>query len=102
MKNSELKVGSHITICGNKGIVEKVTKCKEYEYSYKDHVIGTSVFTDEAVKVMEEKGYTLVYTGRTATYFDVDFSNDSRVKGTPYDHGCYGCVDEYENYGTWE
>lgn len=102
MKNSEFKIGSHITVYGNKGIVENITKCKEYECSYNNKKIDTSVYTEEAVEAMRKKGYILIETGRTATYFTVDFESEKQLKNTAYDHGCYGCIDEYENYGTWD
>lgn len=102
MYNKEYKIGSHISIHGYNGIVEKIINCKEYEVSYKNNLIDKQmILSDENVKAMLQKEYALKSTGRTATYFIVSFNNEESLKNTAYNGGCYGCLDEYEEYGTW-
>lgn len=99
MRNKDFSVGDHITVYGFKGIVEKILNCKEYKV---DRLCrDTMVISDEEAKELENKGYTLVETGRTATYFTISFDTDEGLKNTSYNHGSYGCLDEFENYGTW-
>lgn len=101
MKNSEFKVGSHILVQGNRGIVENITRCKEYDATLTGLCRDTYVLTDENYKKMAEDWKGLKPTGRTATYFTVSFDTEDRLKNTTYNHGTYGCLDEFENYGTW-
>ena len=103
MKNSEFKIGSHITVCGNRGIVENIVNYKEYICIYNGKKIDRKLlYTKEEAEEKLKNGYTLIATGRTATYFKLDFSNEKQLKNTVYDHSYYGCVDDYENYDTWE
>lgn len=103
MKNSEFRVGSHISVYGNHGIVKAIERLKEYKVDYMGQVIGNglNVLSDESVERMRAKGYTCEPTGRTATYFTVSFETEESLKGTSYDGGTYGCLDEFGDYGTW-
>lgn len=101
MKNSEFKVGSHISVYGHKGIVVSIDRCLEFELSYDGKNLGTHCFNAKQALETAGRGYTLIATGRTATYFIVSFENDEYLKGTGYDNAEYGCLDEFSNYGTW-
>lgn len=104
MENKYFNVGDHISVYGNKGIITGITHCKEYNISFNGKPLrgnGLEVLTDDAAAATKKNGYTLIETGRTATYFKVDFSNEESLKGTVYDGGEYGCLDDFENYGTW-
>lgn len=103
MLNKEFKIGSHIVVHGYKGIVEEITNCKEYKMDYKGRVMGNglAILSDANAEETIAKGYTLIPTGRTATYFTVSFENEPSLKKTSYNGGSYGCLDEFENYGTW-
>lgn len=103
MQNSEFEIGSHIIVHGNRGIVESITKCKEYTCIYNSKKIDKALLcTKEEAETLRKDGYTLIATGRTATYFKIDFSLEKQLKNTAYNHTYYGCVDEYENYDTLE
>lgn len=102
MKNSEFTVGSHILVYGNKGIVESITRCKEYKASINSKLcISEYVLTEEDASDMRNRGYELIPTGRTETHFKVSFDTEEHLKNTSYNHAVYGCLDEFENYGTW-
>lgn len=101
MNNKEIKVGGHVTVCGYRGIVTSVDHLAEYQIGYDGKPVDTGCYGAEQVKDMVSRGYTATPTGRTGTYFTVDFSNEPSLKGTPYDGGCYGCLDDFECYGTW-
>lgn len=101
MKNKHFKVGDHILVYGNKGIVKEIYNCKEYKVEYKTTYVDTTCYSDENIKHMIAKGYTVTPTGRTATYFKVKFLSETGLENTAYDNGEYGCLDEYESYGTW-
>lgn len=103
MKNSEFTVGSHILVHGNKGIVEGITRCKEYKALLFNRQLCKSeyVLTEEDASDMRNRGYELIPTGRTATYFTVSFDTEEYLNNTSYNHAQYGCLDEFENYGTW-
>ena len=103
MKNTEFRIGDHIAVYGNKGIVRDIEHLKEYELSYNGQKIGNgrAVMTDENAADTAARGYTVTPTGRTATYFTVTFENEPGLAGTHYDGGVYGCLDGFENYGTW-
>ena len=83
MNNKNFKVGSHILVQGNMGIVEEITNCVEYKVSYGYEDCGERILTEEQTQDMLERGYKLTATGRTATYFKVNFENEflqERVK----------------------
>lgn len=100
MLNKDFKVGSHITIWGNRGIVEEVERRKEFKYSYEGEFCGTACWNDEQAEEVRQRGYTVEETGRTYSSFKVEFVDDLKHWGQ-YNHGHYGCLDEFECYGTW-
>jgi len=101
MKNKEFKLGDHILVQGNRGTVESITNMVEYNAKYDGKDLRNYVLSDEQANNMLIKGYELTATGRTATYFKVNFDSEELLKNTGYNHGTYGCIDEYEMYGTW-
>lgn len=101
MRNKDIKVGGHISVYGNRGIVTSVEHLNEYDIKYNGKEVDTGCYREDAVESMRSRGYTVSPTGRTGTYFTVDFSNEPSLKGTPYDGGSYGCLDDFECYGTW-
>lgn len=101
MRNSEFKIGDHILVVGNRGIVKDICKCKEVKYGFNGKNCGVQTMTDENIADIIEKGYSVEYTGRTATYFTVSFDTEESLKNTAYDNGTYGCIDDFENFGTW-
>ena len=102
MKNKDFRIGDNILVCGNKGIIAEINNFCEYyiEYNGKPVNDGKTFLTDEDAIETIKNGYTLKPTGKTATYFKVNFIEES-LKNTCYDGGFYGCLDEFENYGTW-
>lgn len=99
MNNKNFKVGDHILVQGNKGVVEEL--CYSKEYKCKNLFSGTKILTDETKENLIAKGYELEPTGRTHTSFKVDFKNEESLKNTTFNHGWYGCLDEFEMYGIW-
>lgn len=104
MNNKKFRVGDNIIVQGYKGKIIKITNCLQYEISYKGKSInsdGLTVLTSEAAQQTIERGYTLIPTGETATYFKVKFNDTEDIKNTAYDCGTYGCLDKYEMYQTY-
>lgn len=101
MNNKEIKVGSHVAIYGYRGIVTSVEHLGEYHIEYDGKDVDTGCYSTLSVEDMRSRGYTVTATGRTGTYFTVDFSGEPSLKGTAYDGGHYGCLDDFECYGTW-
>lgn len=101
MKNKDIKVGVNVTVCGYRGVVTSVERLGEFQIEYDGKPVGTGCYSMEAVESMRSRGYTVTPTGRNGTYFTVDFSGEPSLKGTAYDGGCYGCLDDFECYGTW-
>ena len=100
MKNSEFKVGSHILVQGHKGIVEEITRQKECKYFYKGKEGETVCLEDNQIEDMIQRGFVVEETGRTRTLFKIEFVDELKHWGQ-YNHGTYGCLDDYEEYGTW-
>ena len=103
MKNSEFKIGSHIMVQGYKGVVEEIYTYKEYKVDFEGKILGNGLelVDDDNAENMKAKGYNLVPTGRTGTYFKVSFKDEENIKDTVYDNGTYGCIDDFEEFGTW-
>ena len=102
MNNKDFKVGDGIVVQGYRGTVTSVTRVNEYTIAYDGKELPHSgCYDEQSADEMRKRGYTVTPTGRTATYFTVDFSGEPQLKGTAYDGGCYGCLDEYECYGKW-
>lgn len=103
MKNKDFKVNDNIIVQGYKGKIIEIINCLQYEISYNGKPVhnGLTVMTNEAAQKTIANGYTLIPTGKTATYFKVKFNDNENIKNTVYDNGTYGCLDDYEMYGTY-
>lgn len=103
MNNKSFKVGDNIIVSGFRGVVESISNCNEYRVSYNGKVLGNGleVFDATTAEACRAKGYTLEPTGRTATYFTVCFDDNDELKNSSYNHGTFGCLDDFENYGTF-
>ena len=102
MRNSEYRVGSHITVEGNRGIVEEIERYRCYNVSFNGKAIDNRPrpYSEEDVIRMRSQGYEMEETDETTTYFTVSFKGTD-LEGTSYDGGTYGCNDAFECYGTW-
>lgn len=103
MKNKDFRINDNIIVQGYRGKIINITNCIEYKISYNNEIIGNglTVLTIENAEETIKKGYTLTPTGRTATYFQVKFNDDEDIKNTAYDSGTYGCIDDFECFGTY-
>ena len=103
MKNKDFKINDNIIVQNYKGKITNIINCKQYEISYNGEKVnnGLTVLTDTAARKTIENGYTLKPTGKTATYFTVKFNDNEDIKHTVYDNAVYGCLDEFETYGTY-
>ena len=63
--------------------------------------VGDNIIVQGNREKIAEIENVFTETGRTATYFKVYFLG-ADLKGTGYDGGWYGCIDDYEMYGTFE